>query len=113
MTVPGGRLGLATRRSPRAWLDAVEAGGHAIDIVTRDDHAAFVAECLMMGLRLAEGVSLSAMDARFGRRGSWLAEAAWSGCLRSGRLDISGGNLRATPAGRLLLDGVLAGILPG
>ena len=112
LTVPGGRLGLATRRSPAAWLDSVEAGGHAIDIVTKDDQAESIAECLMMGLRLAEGVSLSAMEMRFGPRGAWLDEAALSACLTSGMLDISGGSLRATPAGRLLLDGILAGILP-
>ncbi|MEC8642678.1 MAG: radical SAM family heme chaperone HemW [Pseudomonadota bacterium] len=112
LTMPGGRLGLATRRSPAAWLDSVEADGHAIDIVTRDDQAESIAECLMMGLRLAEGVSLPAMERRFGPRGVWLDEAALCACLSSGMLDISGGNLRATPAGRLLLDGILAGILP-
>ena len=72
LTVPGGRLGLANRRSPAAWLDSVEADGHAIDIVTKDDHNATIAECLMMGMRLADGVPLVAMDTRFGPRASWL-----------------------------------------
>ena len=107
----GGRLGLATRRSPAAWLETVEADGHAIESVIEDDRGDAVAECLMMGLRLAEGVSLPAMEARFGPRGGWLDEAALSGFVTSGRMEISDGHLRTTPAGRLLLDGILAEIL--
>ncbi|MEK9854310.1 MAG: coproporphyrinogen III oxidase, partial [Rhodobiaceae bacterium] len=67
---------------------------------------------LMMGLRLAEGVSLAAMKARFGRRASQLDEAAVGRLVESGMLEIGGGHLRATPAGRLLLDGILADLLP-
>jgi len=113
LTVPSGRLGLATRRSPAAWLETVEATGHAIDIVTEDDQAESRAECLMMGLRLAEGVSLSAMEARFGPRAAWVNETAMARYIESDMLQIEGGNLRATPAGRLLLDGMLAGLLAG
>ena len=111
LTVPGGRLGLANRRSPAAWLDSVEADGHAIDIVTKDDHNATIAECLMMGMRLGEGVPLAAMDARFGPGAAWLNEAAMARYIESDMLEIEGGNLRATPAGRLLLDGMLADLL--
>jgi len=111
VTVPGGRLGLATRRSPAAWLDSVEADGHAIDILTEDDHAAAIAECLMMGLRLAEGVPLAAMEQRFGPHAAWLDEAAVVKYRASGMLEIKAGNLRATTPGRLLLDGMLADLL--
>ena len=112
LNAPGGRLGLATRRSPAAWLDSVEANGHAIDIVTEDDHDAAVAECLMMGMRLAEGVPLGAMDTRFGSRASWLDEGAMARYIAADMLEIDRGNLRATHAGRLLLDGMLADLLP-
>ena len=112
LNVPGGRLGLATRRSPAAWLDSVEADGHAIDIVTEDDDGAAIAECLMMGMRLVEGVPLVAMDRRFGHRASWLDEAVTARYIESDMLEIDSGNLRATRAGRLLLDGMLADLLP-
>jgi hypothetical protein len=32
--------------------------------------------------------------------------------VEAGMLEIGGGHLRATPAGRLLLDGILADLLP-
>ena len=112
LNAPGGRLGLATRRSPAAWLDAVEANGHAIDIVTEDDREASVAESLMMGMRLADGVPLVAMDTRFGPRASWLDEDAMARYIAADMLEIDRGNLRATRAGRLLLDGMLADLLP-
>jgi len=112
LTVPDGRLGLATRRSPAAWLDSVESDGHAIDIITEDDRDETVAECLMMGLRLGEGVHLSSLDSRFGPRGSWLDETAMGRFVESGMLEIESGCLRATLRGRLLLDGILADLLP-
>jgi len=112
LTVPDGRLGLATRRSPAAWLDSVESDGHAIDIITKDDRDETVAECLMMGLRLGEGVHLSSLDSRFGPRGSWLDETAMGRFVESGMLEIESGCLRATLRGRLLLDGILADLLP-
>ncbi len=111
LTVPGGRLGLATRRSPAAWLGSVEADGHAIDIVSEDDHDAAIAECLMMGMRLGEGLALATLDARFGPRSTWLNEAAMARYVEADMLEVEGGNLRATPAGRLLLDGILADLL--
>jgi oxygen-independent coproporphyrinogen-3 oxidase len=112
LTLPDGRLGLATRRSPAAWLEAVGESGHAIDIITEDGRADSVAEWLMMGLRLAEGVSMPAMEARFGSRASWLDETALNRLVESGMLENSDGQLRATPAGRLLLDGILADLMP-
>ena len=112
LTVPDGRLGLATRRSPLAWLESVEAGDHAIETVTEDNRADSVAECLMMGLRLGEGISLPALESRFGPRATYLDEAAMAGFIASGLLDIENGHLRATRDGRLLLDGILAALLP-
>ena len=103
----GGVLPEARRHHMLGLLD-----GHAIDIVSEDDHNATIAECLMMGMRLSEGVPLASMDTRFGRRAVWLNEAAMARYIESDMLEIEGGNLRATPAGRLLLDGILADLSP-
>jgi oxygen-independent coproporphyrinogen-3 oxidase len=113
LTVPAGRLGLATRRSPAAWLESVEDAGHAIDIVTEDGPADSIAESLMMGLRLAEGVSIPALEARYASRAAHLDETALDRLVESGLVKIDGAQLRVTPAGRLLLDGILADLLPG
>jgi oxygen-independent coproporphyrinogen-3 oxidase len=113
LTVPAGRLGLATRRSPAAWLESVEDAGHAIDIVTEDGPADSIAESLMMGLRLAEGVSIPALEARYASRAAHLDETALDRLVESGLVKIGGAQLRVTPAGRLLLDGILADLLPG
>ena len=86
--------------------------GHAIDIVTEDDDGAAIAECLMMGMRLVEGVPLVAMDRRFGHRASWLDEAMMARYIEADMLEVDSGNLRVTRAGRLLLDGMLANLLP-
>jgi coproporphyrinogen III oxidase-like Fe-S oxidoreductase len=52
------------------------------------------------------------MDTRFGPRASWLDEDAMARYIAADMLEIDRGNLRATRAGRLLLDGMLADLLP-
>jgi oxygen-independent coproporphyrinogen-3 oxidase len=105
---------IATRqhRAPEAWLAAVEAGGHATrtrDVVPPPDRAA---EMLMMGLRLAEGVSRAAFRAETGKD---LAEAIDGASLArladAGYVILDDVALRATPNGRQRLDAVLAALL--
>ena len=111
LSVAGGRLGLATRRSPAGWLDSVETQGHGIDIVTEDGTADAVAEMLMMGLRLDEGVSLSEVTARHGDVRRFIDPDAMAGLAASGLLEQDGERLRVTPAGRLLLNRILSELL--
>jgi len=110
-SVAGGRLGLATRRSPAGWLDSVETHGHGIDIVTEDGTGDAIAEMLMMGLRLDEGVSLSEMTTRHGDVQRFIDWDAMAGLAASGLLARDGDRLRATPAGRLLLNRILSELL--
>ena len=111
LSVAGGRLGLATRRSPAGWLDSVETQGHGIDIVTEDGTADAVAEMLMMGLRLDEGVSLSDVTSRHGDVRRFIDPDAMAGLAASGLLEQDGERLRVTPAGRLLLNRILSELL--
>jgi oxygen-independent coproporphyrinogen-3 oxidase len=66
-------------------------------------------EALVMGLRLAEGIDPEALAARLGveRLVDW---AAVERLCASDHLNRSGPHIRATPAGRLVLDRVLAEI---
>ena len=61
-----------------------------------------------MGLRLSEGIDSSALSERFGR--PVVDEASVERLVSSGHLERRGDRLQATPAGRLLLDRVLAEI---
>jgi oxygen-independent coproporphyrinogen-3 oxidase len=63
---------------------------------------------MVMGLRLSEGIEPQALAGRFGR--PVVNERAVTRLVASGHLERSGNRLRTTPAGRLLLDRILAEI---
>ncbi len=99
-------------RAPERWLECVEAGGAGTVEAVPLDRGQRVAELLMMGLRLAEGV----VETRF---------RALAGCGLEDALDlrrlgdlIDGGllardadGLRATASGRQRLNALLAHLL--
>ncbi len=62
-----------------------------------------------MGLRLAEGIDPSALASRIGVE-RLVDDAKVGRLVKLGLLDRSGALLRTTPAGRLLLDSILAEI---
>ena len=109
-TAGGRRLATAQRRSPEAWLAAVEGGDGGGESTEELDAAAVRDEALLMGLRLVEGID----DAGFRRRtGRGLAEtfaAAPGDLAAAGLVDWDGACLRATPAGRLLLGRIVAAL---
>ena len=111
LSVGGGRLGLATRRSPAGWLDSVEADGHGIETVSQEGGGDAVAEMLMMGLRLDEGVSLTELASRHGDVWRFLDRDALAGFEARGMLVRQGERLRVTPPGRLLLNRILSDLL--
>ena len=104
----GRRLGARTvrHRKPENFLAALRTNGHGIAEEAALDAREAADEALVMGLRLAEGIDAGALERRFGvplvdwRRVERLVE--------SGHLARSGARIAATPAGRLLLDTVLA-----
>ncbi|HEX6977787.1 MAG TPA: radical SAM family heme chaperone HemW [Alphaproteobacteria bacterium] len=110
-----GNIRIATRqeKAPETWIDRVRRTGHGTaerTVVPAQDAAA---EALMMGLRLSEGVD----PVRFARRtGVSLDRAVDAG--RRDRLVAGGflattatGGIRATPAGRKVLNAVLGELL--
>jgi oxygen-independent coproporphyrinogen-3 oxidase len=103
----GRRRGRFTRRhrKPENWLAALRRQGHGIEeeqaLPPRDQ----AVEALLMGLRLRDGVDL----ARIG--GDALDAAAVGRLVALGLIETAGDRLRATPAGMLLLDSILAEIV--
>ena len=106
-----GRRGIATRRSPIGWLEAVETAGHAIETVIDDGMEDAVAERLMMGLRLAKGIEIADLASRFGDLAGLIDMEAQAELVASGLLADDPDHLRATEDGRLLLNQILAALL--
>ena len=99
-------------RTPEAWLAAVEERGLGDAEMETIAPAARSAELLMMGLRLAEGVCLAQFEARGGLAFDKAVDAArLKPLIDGGFLERSRTRLRATPAGRRVLDSVLGSLL--
>jgi oxygen-independent coproporphyrinogen-3 oxidase len=112
LTLGGEKMATRQHRAPEAWLAAVETAGHATrtrEAVAPQERAA---EMLMMGLRLAEGVSRAAFRAETGMD---LIEAVDGAALARladvGYVTLDDTALRATSEGRQRLDAVLAALL--
>jgi putative oxygen-independent coproporphyrinogen III oxidase len=102
----GRRVVTFTEKMPETWANLVEARGHGVvggEMLTRSEEAD---EYLLMGLRLTEGIDLERYEALSGRPLSNRRIAA----LQQEDLVASVGNhaLRATPAGMIVLDAVVA-----
>lgn len=106
----GRRLGKRTtrHRKPENFLSGMKRNGHGMveEEVLSPSEAAD--EALVMGLRLTEGIDPNALADRFGK--PVVDERAVTRLIGSGHLERDGNRLRATSAGRLLLDRVLAEI---
>ena len=107
----GRRGGLATQRhrKPENWLAALEREGHGIAEERAIAPGERGVEALIMGLRLAEGVDLVRVADLAGR--DPVDREAVARLVCQGLLDQQGERLRATSAGMLLLDALLAEVV--
>ena len=100
-------------RKPENWLDAVSRQGHGIaetrDLETREQ----ASEAMLMGLRLAEGVDLAAMAARFGLPEAGLSDGGKRALYqRQGLVWHDGPRIGVTEAGMPVLDALLGELVP-
>jgi len=102
----GRRGGVATQRhrKPENWLSALARNDHGLVEELELSPEEEATEALLMGLRLSEGVELEAVESR-------LDLSALERLEGHGLLERRGGRLIVPPAGRLLLDGILAEIV--
>ena len=102
----GRRVVAFTEKMPETWLSLVEAKGDGVvggEVLTRAEEAD---EFLLMGLRLAEGIDLARYEDYAGRG---LPPARLSILQEEGLVTPLGNSrLRATPAGMIVLDAVVA-----
>jgi len=104
-----GRLALSAERDPAQWAAQVERDGHGLasrEPLTRLEQAE---EMLLMGLRLAEGLSLARLASRTGHRPS---PEVLRLLRRDGLIsrDVPDAVIRATPQGRLVLNSIIEAI---
>lgn len=101
----GRRIATETRRDPAAWLGAVGREGHGVETVEALAPADQATEYMLMALRLTEGADL---DRYAGLGGRALAPARIADVAGQGLVDWAPPRLATTPAGRLVLNRVLA-----
>jgi putative oxygen-independent coproporphyrinogen III oxidase len=112
LNLEGRRVATRTLRVPERWLAQVEAEGHGEEPREAIPTDAQLAELLMMGLRLAEGVAVERIEATGGKplRES-VDAAALDRLVAQGLIGLDDDRLAATAAGRQRLDGILRRLL--
>jgi len=112
LTLDGRAVAFRQHRAPETWREAVERAGHGLRERRTLTRAERVAEILMMGLRLAEGVSFARFRARTGvALDRALDPARLAALIEGGLVARDARGIRATTAGRGLLDALLAELL--
>jgi len=112
LTLGAEKKATRTHRAPDIWLSNTQEKGHGYHPFETVDRKARLAECLMMGLRLREGVSLTqietetAMDAR-----DALDFQKIKALVDEGLLLLSGTHIKPTMAGLQCLNSVLRFLL--
>jgi oxygen-independent coproporphyrinogen-3 oxidase len=108
ITLDGAKHATMTERHPERWLAQVEERSHGVladDVLTQAESAD---ELLLMGMRLREGVVPARYAALSGRA---LPEKSMAFLRQTGFLESpEDGRVRATRAGWLVLDSVVAGL---
>ena len=110
----GRRTGMATQRhrKPENFLSAIERNAHGLQSETVLDPATQAMEALLMGLRLREGVDISALSDRFAIDSGDLVDWAAVDKLEAlGFADRNAYHLSITPKGFPLLDAILPQIV--
>ena len=99
-------------KKPENWLAAVARSGAGIAEELPLSPQQQAAEALLMGLRLGEGVDLADIATRTGLPAAAIVDQDRIARLRKqGLVDSDGDRLHVAPAGRLLLDAILAEIV--
>ncbi|WP_374413075.1 radical SAM family heme chaperone HemW [Novosphingobium colocasiae] len=111
----GRRIGVATvrHRKPENWLEAVSRCDNGISETRALGTREQASEAMLMGLRLAEGVDLDGIAARFGLTLADLCNADKAAFYADqGLVRQEGARLTVTECGMSLLDGLLGELVP-
>jgi putative oxygen-independent coproporphyrinogen III oxidase len=106
----GGKSAARQHRLPEKWLAAVEKEGTGIEETVAIDRKTALAEMLMMGLRLVEGVPRTRLESLADRDAETLFGDNLEPLIEGGFLTLDEETLAATAAGRQRLNAVLAAL---
>lgn len=106
LTVDGEKQAVATERNPEKWWQQTMVEGNGITVCETLSRREAADEFLLMGMRLAEGIDPARYTAISGEKlhQGKIAELHGHGFVELSRT----GRLRATPAGAMVLDAVVA-----
>ena len=110
LTLDGAKIATRAHRAPEIWLERVGLhgnGAHENETVAPTER---VTEALMMGLRLHEGVPLSRLQVE-GGTDKPLSQDKIAAMTAEGMLTFDNNILRATPAGIVRLNSLVAYLL--
>ena len=106
-----GAMAFDQHRIPETWLEAVESRGHGTKNRVAVAPGARLEEALMMGLRLISGVVRAEFTRITGSEMEDLLDGGrLNGLIEGGFIELDKAGIRATPAGLLRLDAVLAAL---
>ena len=110
---PNGPMATVRHKKPENWLDAIAAHGHGVSearVLSRPEQAS---EAMLMGLRLTEGVDLTALALRFDLTEAELCDPAKLAFYEGKGLTWrQGGRVGVTGDGMPLLDALLGELVP-
>ena len=107
LSTQNGRLATQALKNPQDWLDAVATHGHGWEVMQKLETEDAIAEAVMLGLRLSDGIVLADLAAR----GIRLDEARLARARADGLLTADRTRLQASQEARLLLDYLLGRLL--
>jgi putative oxygen-independent coproporphyrinogen III oxidase len=105
ITTPQTKLALSTLKDPEIWRRNVAEQGHAITERAELSASDQGFEYLIMGLRLTEGISLNRYASL---NGQTIPEPRIATLLAEGMITHHGDRIAATPAGRRVLNALIA-----
>jgi putative oxygen-independent coproporphyrinogen III oxidase len=107
LTLAGRKMATESVRAPVEWLEKVGRTGSGDILCEALEAQDVLSEFLMMGLRLAEGVEID----RLMRLGGVRVLERAAELVDQGMIEIVEGRLRASPAGRPILNSLLRSLL--
>lgn len=112
LTLDGRKWTTQRLRSPEAWLDGIEDGSGGEEARTALEAEDRLAEMVMMGLRLAEGIPVARLEEETEKSlDDWIDPARRQPLIEGGFLDPDPDRLRVTAEGRQRLDAVIGRLL--
>jgi oxygen-independent coproporphyrinogen-3 oxidase len=103
LTLSERRLATIAERLPERWLEEVERRGSSF-VMTDVNNNEAAQEHLLMSVRLTEGLDIASYRARWNVEPSPVRLEALQG---AGLIALDEGRLKATPRGRLVLNGII------